>query len=672
MSAAATETNATPVVQPEVAQSTGNVEASDAFKDASEAKDTSVSKASDSTSGPDADTVQSPTQEEKVGKKETQITAAPITKGTLGYKAPGFVSQLRFKQCYCELGGEEPVHIPKSGEFFRGEKPEVANRTAAWSGHQGKGLFYIYKTEDTPKNSPGSVLNLAEATSVSKEGDKIFSFRLDRHKHTFEAKTQDERNSWLAAIESTHESAAKSKDDILNSQGYKDNMDKLKSGKSTNETLAAAGATGAAVATGGAAAVATTTPDKKEEKAEKQENKAQEQRHKSDAADDKKKTAKSRSRSNKRSSIFGSIMGKKDEKKEEKEEKKEEKAAATAVEKEDKDLTKEDKKVEKEAKKDEKAAAATVKKEEKQEEKAEKQAEKEAKKEEKEEQKEQKAAEKDAKKEEKEEQKADKKHDGEAAAAVGATGAGAAGLFPLTCSHDRPSADYFYLAAAEHNKSEKEKDSAKTDDGTEKAQSKRKSLFGIFDKAKSPKSEKKESEVMPNTAASSGVKGETKKAEQKAAETFKDDPVSAEGSAKKDLPATPAVTTANKDTKALESKTNGAKSEESTSPTGSNKRASILNTVFRRPSKQAKSPSDEGKKEEKKAAATPATVPETSEADKTTTDKIERAPADASKASVAPAPKGNEPSAIGDVVPDAINTGNATQTDAAKPVTSTA
>ena len=69
-------------------------------------------------------------------------------------------------------------------------------------------------------------------SDVTKEGDRVFSFKLGKHKHSFEAKTQDERNGWLAAIESTHESAIKAKDEILSRQGYKDEFNKLNTGTS--------------------------------------------------------------------------------------------------------------------------------------------------------------------------------------------------------------------------------------------------------------------------------------------------------------------------------------------------------------------------------------------------------------------------------------------------------
>ena len=96
---AATETTATaPIVHPEVAESTGQVEASDAFKNANETGHTTTIEPAlaaetnpTTTETTDASNVSAPTAEEKVGKKETQITATPVTSGVLGYKAPGLM-----------------------------------------------------------------------------------------------------------------------------------------------------------------------------------------------------------------------------------------------------------------------------------------------------------------------------------------------------------------------------------------------------------------------------------------------------------------------------------------------------------------------------------------------------------------------------------------------------
>lgn len=189
--------------------------------------------------------------------------------------------------------------------------------------------------------------------------------------------------------------------------------------------------------------------------------------------------------------------------------------------------------------------------------------------------------------------------------------------------------------------------------------------MGIFDKSnKSPSTEKKESEVGP--AAGSGVGGinnETNKAEHKTVEAFKDDPVSAEEPAKDAKKETGAGTAIS------EAKAEGGKSKEGSSPTS--KRSSILDTVFRRPSKQTKSSTEEAKKDKKEASTTPATVPEaTLEGETAVTDPVNKTEGTAagSKDITGEGQKTGEP-AIGDVVPEAVTVGEG---EVPKPVSTTA
>ena len=271
---------------------------------------------------------------------------------------------------------------------------------------------------------------------------------------------------------------------------------------------------------------------------------------------------------------------------------------------------------------------------------------------------EEKAVEKEIKNEEKAAEKlakqADKKHqhEEEAAATAGAS-AGAAGKLTITCSI-LPMLTSVITVVAEQKKSSKTDEAPK--DSTERSKSKRRSIFGIFDK-KSPNTEKKESEVVPAAGTSSGA---GVKAENKAVDAFKDDPTPTEHSSPaKDILTIGATST--------EAKTDGVKGGEASSPSTS-KRSSILGSVFRRPSKQAKSTAEEAKKEKKE---TPATVPETSEADKTVTSASTQpvaVPAETSTVAPTETSKASEP-AIGDVVPDAVTVGEA---DAPKPVGTTA
>ena len=104
---AATESPA-PIVtaDPEVGQHTAKVEPSTVFQDAhiGDAKDPLATEpATTASTNPQSETTtavtsesnddasKGPSKEQKIGKKETQITATPITSGTLGYKAPGLM-----------------------------------------------------------------------------------------------------------------------------------------------------------------------------------------------------------------------------------------------------------------------------------------------------------------------------------------------------------------------------------------------------------------------------------------------------------------------------------------------------------------------------------------------------------------------------------------------------
>lgn len=136
----------------------GGTPAADTTTAAAETKaDETTATAATGTAAAGAATSTEP-KEEKVNKKETAVTATPITSGTLGYKAPGLVNQLRFKKHHFWIG-DEPVDSKALSSYLRGEKPETANPTAAWASHTGKGLLFFAKSE-TDKKEPSGALNL--------------------------------------------------------------------------------------------------------------------------------------------------------------------------------------------------------------------------------------------------------------------------------------------------------------------------------------------------------------------------------------------------------------------------------------------------------------------------------------------------------------------------------
>ena len=97
MSAATESATFAPATQPEVTQSTGVVEPPTTETTAAPVAEaapttTEATKAADIPVTTDGATVEAPPSDEKnLSKKETQITATPITSGVLGYKAPGIL-----------------------------------------------------------------------------------------------------------------------------------------------------------------------------------------------------------------------------------------------------------------------------------------------------------------------------------------------------------------------------------------------------------------------------------------------------------------------------------------------------------------------------------------------------------------------------------------------------
>ncbi|KAF1930794.1 uncharacterized protein M421DRAFT_410942 [Didymella exigua CBS 183.55] len=254
--------------------------------------------------------VAAPVEETKEDEKVVEKVVEPIYSGALGYKAPGLKNAFRFAKKYFWFG-EEAVSASSLAEYLRGEKPEVAHPTAAWSSQTGKGLLFFVKHADKKEN-PAGALNLAYATDLVKDGTIAFAFKIHGHKHTFEAQTLTERDGWFVAVEKAIAEAKEAKEGIESSEAYKEEKTKL--GKPT--TLAGA-TTAAAVpkksvdATRSAEAEASTTA----EAAGPVRTGSSSSSSSSDAEKkNKKKAAKSKSRSvsRKRASIFGGLLGKKD------------------------------------------------------------------------------------------------------------------------------------------------------------------------------------------------------------------------------------------------------------------------------------------------------------------------------------------------------------------------
>lgn len=240
---------------------------------------------------------------EEAVKEEAKVVE-PIYSGALGYKAPGLKNAFRFAKKYFWFG-EEPVAAENLAEYLRGEKPEVAHPTVAWSSQTGKGLLFFVKHADK-KEHPAGVLNLAYATDLAKDGALAFAFKLSGHKHAFEAQTTAERDGWFVAVEKAITEAKASKDTIESSEGYKEAKEKI--GKPTalagasaapKKSMDAAPKLAEAEAAGEASAAPARTGSSSISS--------------SDEAKAKKAKSKSRSVSRgKRASILGGLLGKKD------------------------------------------------------------------------------------------------------------------------------------------------------------------------------------------------------------------------------------------------------------------------------------------------------------------------------------------------------------------------
>ncbi|EXJ77797.1 hypothetical protein A1O3_10026 [Capronia epimyces CBS 606.96] len=282
---------------------------------------------------------------EEVKKDETPAAPVPASEGVLGYKEPTLFKKFFFTKHYFWFS-EEPSTPESLATFLRSEKADAKHSTAAWARETGKGLlFFAKRVED--KATPVGIINLADASSVTKEGYNLFSFKAGSHQHRFEATKADERASWIVAIEKAIEEAKGLKEEIIGRESYKKNVEeyskppviapaaaaktprsKSKEPKKSLEVNAAA------------TAAAATTPA------------ADNSSTSANSAEETPKAKKERSQSRKRGSIFGTLLGKK----EELAEKKEEKAEAKKEVKEEQETEAEEKK--EEAKADEEPSKA--------------------------------------------------------------------------------------------------------------------------------------------------------------------------------------------------------------------------------------------------------------------------------------------------------------------------
>ncbi|RFU24486.1 hypothetical protein B7463_g11853, partial [Scytalidium lignicola] len=201
-----------PVEEPSATAPAAKIPAAEVPNDMSAAT-TDVAAAAVTTDTPAEQLKEEPTRE-----KAKEVT--PATDGVLGYKAPGLVKSLRFSKRYFYFS-EKPVESKQLLVFLQNEKPAVAHPIAAWASQTGKGLLFFTKP------APTNIFNLADITDITKEGSTEFLFKVNGQKHTFQASSSVERDSWLAALEAKSTEAKAEKEIVTSSEGYKVELEKL-------------------------------------------------------------------------------------------------------------------------------------------------------------------------------------------------------------------------------------------------------------------------------------------------------------------------------------------------------------------------------------------------------------------------------------------------------------
>ncbi|KAK4974001.1 hypothetical protein LTR28_010827 [Elasticomyces elasticus] len=250
----------------------------------------------------------------------------PIQHGTLGYKAPG-IMKFKFSKRYFWFG-DDPISAQHLSHYLRGEKPEIAQPTAAWATKTGKGLLFFTKFAHE-KDMPAHVFNLSDISGLEREKKHEFSFKLHGQKHTFQAADDAERDGWYMAMEREHELAKEAREHVLTSPEYKESISNL--GK-TN-ALAGGVAAGTAAAMTKSHGHTTSTPKKSTDLAET--TRRNRSSSSSSSSNDERAAAANKSKSKSRSvsrgkgaGFLGAFMGKKEEHDAKKEIKKEENGEA--------------------------------------------------------------------------------------------------------------------------------------------------------------------------------------------------------------------------------------------------------------------------------------------------------------------------------------------------------
>lgn len=225
----------------------------------------------------------------------------PVEEGVLGYKGPGLLKGIIFQKKFFFFG-TDAVESKHLSSYLRGEKPDVANKNAAWASHTGKGLLFFTK-KASEKANPAGIINLSEISDIKTEGSAIFFFTVAGHKHSFEAANAAERDGWVASLKTKEAEAKELATTVTETEAYK------KAHSALSKPV---------LATAAAAAPKKSTEAKAEDKPEAKEDKPEEPKEEKKEE----KARKSRSASRKRTSIFGSIpgFGKKEDKAEVKEE----------------------------------------------------------------------------------------------------------------------------------------------------------------------------------------------------------------------------------------------------------------------------------------------------------------------------------------------------------------
>lgn len=66
-----------------------------------------------------------------------------------------------------------------------------------------------------------------EMTDFEKGSFNDFTFKINGHKHTFQAPSRAERDGWIVAIETRSSAAKESHEGLIGSDGYKNQLQKF-------------------------------------------------------------------------------------------------------------------------------------------------------------------------------------------------------------------------------------------------------------------------------------------------------------------------------------------------------------------------------------------------------------------------------------------------------------